>query len=371
VFGGPGLSSVTLDCGPAQMPLELGFVPYGEEIARRLWAAQELGILGRSQRANVDETNAAAVALATDYLIRHDADSMLYAPLGVGSECLGLVILIRAVGAPPWTDVEREAILEIGRDLGGLISGVFARQRDAEVLADLRALEAYKSELVATVSHELKNPLAAIQTNVELLEDAATPEEATRVVGAVRRSASRMAAIVADLQRLGRPGGPRGSARRGLVPVDLAAIVREVCAFSQDSAAHAGPPMTLQVPDHPVLVPGVAGELDRLAGNLVSNAVKYSTRGGEIRVSLTETETDAILTVADEGIGISPADQALLFTEFFRSNNAEALLEPGTGLGLAIVRRIVERHGGRIEVDSRLGEGSTFRVHLPREAARR
>jgi signal transduction histidine kinase len=77
----------------------------------------------------------------------------------------------------------------------------------------------------------------------------------------------------------------------------------------------------------------------------------------------------AVLVVADDGIGISAEDQELLFTEFFRSSNSEALGQPGTGLGLAIVRRIVERHGGRIELDSGLGRGSTFRVLLPQEQA--
>jgi signal transduction histidine kinase len=363
VFGGPGMGSLTLDaCGPRPLPLERRFIPYGEAIARRLWTAQELAILGRSQRVNVDEANAGAVGLATAYIARHDVDSMLYAPIGLGAECLGLVILIRSVGAPRWTSVECEAIVEIGRDLGDLIAGAFARQRDEEVLADLRALEAYKSEMVATVSHELKNPLAAILTNLELLGDTASPAEAAYALGAVRRNARRMSAIVEDLQGLGSATDPLD---RGGQPVDLRPVLRDVCALHHDTAARRALRITLDLPAESVPVRGPATDLDRLAGNLLSNAVKYSTPGGGIRVELGLTEVEAVLTVSDDGIGISAEDQARLFTEFFRSSNAEALLEPGTGLGLAIVRRIVERRGGRIEVDSALGEGTTFHVHLP------
>ncbi|WP_017934417.1 sensor histidine kinase [Nocardioides sp. Iso805N] len=368
VFGGPGRESTTLDTtGPRDLPMELRFIPYGEDISRRLWSAQELAVLGRTQRINVDESNTGALELAGAYLADNDVESMLYVPLGVGAECLGLMILLRPLGALPWRRVEREAIVEIGRDLGGLIAGVFARQRDEQVLADLRVLEAYKSEMVSTVSHELKNPLAAIRTNLELLAETSAPDEAAYLLAAVRRSAARMSAIVEDLQSL---GSASSAAHRGVRPVELDRILRDVCAHNEDTAQRRGLRLTLDLPARSVLVAGAAAELDRLAGNLVSNAVKYSPAGGEIRVSLTEVGDGAVLSVSDDGIGISAEDQALLFTEFFRTNNAEALLEPGTGLGLAIVRRIVERHSGRIEVDSQLGEGSTFRVHLPREVAR-
>ena len=111
---------------------------------------------------------------------------------------------------------------------------------------------------------------------------------------------------------------------------------------------------------------GDADELDRVCANLVSNAVKYTPEGrrrdGPPRASSAD---DVVLTCHDEGIGMSPEDVARLGTEFFRSSNPHALAQPGTGLGLAIVRRIVERHAGRLEIESELGEGSTFQVHLP------
>ena len=121
----------------------------------------------------------------------------------------------------------------------------------------------------------------------------------------------------------------------------------------------------VSVPEHPVLALGEREELDKVVLNVVSNAVKYTPEGRRVRITLEAATDVVVLRVADEGLGISEADQAQLFTEFFRSNNPEAVAQPGTGLGLAIVKRIIERHRGQVEVDSTLGEGSTFTVTLP------
>jgi signal transduction histidine kinase len=123
--------------------------------------------------------------------------------------------------------------------------------------------------------------------------------------------------------------------------------------------------ITLDVPARPVVALGERDELDKVVLNVVSNAVKYTPEGQSIRISLETRPQTVVFRVADQGLGISEADRAQLFTEFFRSNNPVAVAQPGTGLGLAIVKRIVERHRGAVDVDSTLGEGSTFTVTLP------
>jgi signal transduction histidine kinase len=117
-------------------------------------------------------------------------------------------------------------------------------------------------------------------------------------------------------------------------------------------------------PDDVVAV-GDPAELDILVTNLLSNAMKYSGPDSIVTLTLARTGGEILLSCEDHGIGISADDQALLFREFFRSDSAEVKAQPGTGLGLTIVDRILSRHGGRIEVDSVLGQGSTFRVYLP------
>lgn len=341
------------------------FVPYAPAITSRLWAEQAIGVFGRSERHHVDEANTEPIALAERYLDDEGLESMLYAPLGAGSDCLGHVTMVRTLGAPRWTGLEIEAVREIGRDLGTILFNARADQRDRELLADLRALDTYKSEMVATVSHELKNPLTAILGNLELAEMAA-PEDVEHVVAAVDRSVQRMVRIVADLRTLGEMGAEDDPA--DVAPVDLAAITRDVVDLVGDAAGRRGLTLTLRSPADPVLVEGYAAELDRVVMNLVSNAIKYSPDGGRIRVGVQPTPDSVVLTVADQGIGIGEEDRGRIFSEFFRSSNPRARAEPGTGLGLAIVRRIVERHGGRVDLESTLGAGATFRVRLPRAA---
>ena len=121
----------------------------------------------------------------------------------------------------------------------------------------------------------------------------------------------------------------------------------------------------LELGDEELVVPGDPDELDRLLTNLVSNAVKYTDAGGSILVAAERSGSDVVLRVADTGLGISEEDQIGLFSPFYRTTNPEALGQPGTGLGLSIVATIAARHHGRVEVSSRLGEGTTFSVILP------
>ncbi len=119
-----------------------------------------------------------------------------------------------------------------------------------------------------------------------------------------------------------------------------------------------------------VSVSGDPEDLSLVVDNLVSNAVKYTRPGGTVRIEVACDDHEVRVSVRDSGLGISEADQVHLFSAFHRSSNPEALSIPGTGLGLAISRRIVESHGGRIEVESVVGEGSTFTLALPRAPRR-
>jgi signal transduction histidine kinase len=133
----------------------------------------------------------------------------------------------------------------------------------------------------------------------------------------------------------------------------------------ESTARTKGLTLVVELEDGPLVVLGDEAELDRLLGNLVSNAVKYTPAGGLVRIAARRAGSDVVVRVVDTGLGISEEDQAGLFSAFFRTTNPVALSESGTGLGLAIVASIAERHAGRVEVESRLGEGTTFTVTLP------
>jgi len=301
--------------------------------------------------------------LVFDFLTSIDVVSMLFVPLGAGKECVGALVLTRGPDDPEWSSVEVSAARDIGLDVGRAVLNARTYERERELVAELQALDTYKSQLISTLSHELKNPLTAITAHLELLDDSDVEPNARLSLQAIDRGARRLLRIIDDLMMLAKVGDP--DTPLIAAPVDLGAIVDEVVDMLSVTARSHGVELTTAYAQRPVHVLGAATELDQVVANLVGNAVKYTPRGGTVTVSLSRSGDEVTLQVVDTGIGIAAPDQEQLFTEFFRSNNPQAVAQPGTGLGLTIVARIVARHGGRLHLTSELGAGSTFHVVLP------
>lgn len=359
-----GITSGAVRTGDGRrMELTPGLVDLAASAAERAWANQQVGIISTLDQASHD-LGSEETELVTGFLTSIGVTSMLFIPLGAGSECLGSLVLTRADPALPWTDVEVAVALDIGHDLGRAMVNARTFEREHQLVEELTALDAYKGQLIATVSHELKSPLTAIIGHLELLDGLASPGGPTHTsLAAVERGALRLERVVDDLLLLSKVGDPANV----LVPapVDLVAVVHEICDLTAVPAQQGLLTVRVVAPETPVTALGDTDELDRLVNNLVGNAVKYSLEHTTITIAVELVGEEAVLTVTDEGIGIAPRDQERLFEEFFRSADPDARAQPGTGLGLAIVRRIIDRHGGRIEVESVLGVGSTFRVFLP------
>jgi signal transduction histidine kinase len=230
--------------------------------------------------------------------------------------------------------------------------------------ARLQRLDAFRTQMIATISHELKNPLTAVTGHLELMSSLPDlPADGLHSMAAMKRGADRLWALTDSLLELTRLEQSEDLPRRELV--DLDAVLTGTLDQLEVVADGEGVRIErLPVPG-PLLVLGDADELHRAFVNLVSNAVKYSERDDTVVVSLQRVGHDVVFRCEDNGLGISEDDQHRLFTEFFRSTNEQALGRPGTGLGLAIVQHIAQRHRGRVEVSSELGVGSTFQVHLP------
>jgi len=240
----------------------------------------------------------------------------------------------------------------------------------------LSALEA-KDEFVSTVSHELRTPLASIAGYVEVLlgrED--LPAAAADHLRVVERNAVRLDRLVGDLLATAQAGS-------GPLPVhrtesDLAVLVREAVEVATPAAEAAGVDLDQRCPASlPVHVD--PRRIGQVLDNLLSNALKHTGAGGRVCVEVTERPADGQdgqdgqgglveLAVSDTGTGIPPEDLDRLFVRFHRSSTSRDLAIPGLGLGLCIARDIVAAHGGRIEVDSEVGVGTTVRVLLPRQA---
>ncbi len=345
-----------------EVALPDSLVELAERSARRCWQSQIAVVIAGTHPVPEVLTSEERSTIVS-FLDTIGISSLLFVPIGAGAECLGNLVLTRSRDTD-WTQLDRQAALDIGHDLGRVILNSRTFQREHELVLELQALDTYKSQLIATVSHELKNPLTSINGYLELLEtDEGLAPHAVAAVEAMGRGTARLSRVVDDLLLLSKVGDPH----HRIIPadVDLAQVVEDVTDLVAVTARQKHLDVDVEVPTGPVTARGDATEIDRLVTNLVTNAVKYTPDGRRVTIRLGCSEGRVRIEVTDEGLGISASDQEHLFEEFFRSTNPAAIQQPGTGLGLAIVKRIVERHEGSIEVSSELGVGSTFTVTLP------
>jgi PAS domain S-box-containing protein len=270
------------------------------------------------------------------------------------------------------------------RDDGGQIIGTFGISRDvtAQVEAEnaltrqaqqastqnegLRELDGLKDDFLGLVSHELRTPLTSIIGYARLLRDQRTSNLNTdQFAEVIQKNAHRLLRLVEDLLFLSQ--NQPGELPVELRSADLADIAASVVEEMRPEAQRKHIDLAFCAAAVPRLVVDPA-RMAQLVGNLISNAVKFTPDGGRVEVSVGMDEDQAVLSVADTGVGIPAADQARIFERFFRTAIATRQAIPGTGLGLAIAKDIVDAHHGTIAVDSAEGRGSTFRIRLPRQA---
>lgn len=330
-------------------------------VAGACWAGRRTVVIDEHRTDGDEVVPTTSRRRVLDWLQALGHAQFVLVPLGSARQCLGYVVLTRTEEAGAWTEAEEAAALDVARELGRVIGTARVRMREHELLRRLERLDAHRTEVITTVVHELKNPLAAILGNLEMVRD--DPAVTDRAHQAIQASGERMLALVQDMLTLTRLREP---ATVEHVPVDLTAVVVAVADQLAAQAGRAGVGVDLSGALPGVRVLGDGEELEQLVLNLASNAIKFSDAGDVVRLEVgTARDGRAVLRVVDEGIGISPEDREGLFTEFDRGTDPEARRRPGSGLGLAIAGRVAERHGGRIEVGSHPGRGSTFTVRLP------
>jgi two-component system, OmpR family, sensor histidine kinase MtrB len=216
------------------------------------------------------------------------------------------------------------------------------------------------------VVHDLRNPLSVLKLSTEILRPDRPPpgaDQVQRTLGSVKRQVERLERMLEDLLDAARVEGGHLELRR--TRRDLREIGREVLdAFRESTNKHE---LRLSLPEVPLMLEVDPLRIEQVLTNLVSNAIKYSPQGGLVHVKLESREQHVVLSVSDQGIGISEEDQGRIF-EPFRRSGASRDLVPGAGMGLFVARRIVEAHGGRIEVGSEPSAGTCFSVYLPKIA---
>ena len=225
-------------------------------------------------------------------------------------------------------------------------------------------LELVRQEFLSNVSHELRTPLTAIMAFVETLESGARedPESCQRFLSIIRKNASRMHGLIDDILELTTIEG--GNVQLRAAPVDLHALVDDVYASLATRADAQSIKLRNEVAPG-TLVYADARRLEQMLTNLVDNGIKFTRANSTVTVSHEAGTPDRIL-VSDNGDGIPAQHLERLFERFYRVDRARSREMGGTGLGLAIVKHLALLHGGEITVQSELGKGSTFTIHLPK-----
>ena len=303
----------------------------------------------------VRHANAAARALFGDYLVDEDVR-----------------LALRHPGATAILNGREDGPVELaglgGRDrqwrfataqLGGT-----CRLLHLTDLSVQRAAERMRVDFVANASHELRTPLATLIGFIETLEDANRPADAAtrlRFLAIMAGEARRMQRLIDDLMSLSRIEADRYVSPRERV--DLALVVASAVADLRSGPGGERVVLAETLPDATVL--GDLGQLSQVVHNVVGNALKYGRAGTPVRVTLSEAAGRLRLTVSDEGDGIPPQHLPRITERFYRVDPGRSRAVGGTGLGLAIVKHIVERHRGRLEIASTLGEGTIVAISLP------
>jgi two-component system phosphate regulon sensor histidine kinase PhoR len=241
---------------------------------------------------------------------------------------------------------------------------VFRDVSEEERLAQMRA------DFIANASHELRTPLAALLGFIETLQGPARDDPAARArfLGIMQAQATRMARLIDDLLSLSRI--ELNAHLQPNTPVELAPIVRQVVDGLQMLARDREVEIRVSLPDEPLAVLGDRDELIRALENLVENALKYGAAGKRVDITLARGQTragaaEARLAVRDYGPGIAPEHVPRLTERFYRVDVSDSRAQGGTGLGLALVKHVLNRHGGRLSIESVPGAGATFTMQMP------
>lgn len=215
--------------------------------------------------------------------------------------------------------------------------------------------------LLSRLDHELKNPLTAMRAATANVT-AGPGSGRESAVSSIEEQVLRLSRLTADLRKIADVESNRLDRR----PVDVTALLEESVDIARDLPGAADRQLSLDLPRAPWPLPEVPGDADLLGlalGNLLDNAVKYTPPGGRVEVRARESGGSVLVEVADTGRGIEADELSQVWEELYRSPTARSV--PGSGLGLPLVRAVVERHGGRVEAESRVGSGTVVRVTLP------
>jgi len=345
---------------------------------RQSQRAEELFLAAGQIHASValPEVEQAVVAASTSLLrCRHariDTAGPGPGELGVPipeSETGQWLIVGEPIGFEQLGEQEREILVVVAGIAARAMQNAGYLAREQQIRESLEELNRIKTDFVSSVSHELRTPLTSILGYAEILSDGFGGEltsEQARMMGIVGRNAERLLGLIEELLLMA--SLESGTLQLSLAPVSVRALLNDVYQTVVPELTAHSLHVVVDVAGDADTITGDPRRLDRALLNLLTNAIKFTPEGGQVKVSARRAGAFVQIEVADTGLGIPLEDQGKIFDRFFRSSSAAHLALPGTGLGLSITKMIVEGHGGRIGVSSAPGEGTTIIMSLPLEA---
>jgi PAS domain S-box-containing protein len=303
------------------------------------------------------------------YLRDRHIVSLIIVPVAAGKKVLGRLVLYLVNHSPHrFNDIDRELAEELGRRIGAALQGALLQEKLSRSAAKLREANRQKDEFLAMLAHELRNPLAPISNAIEALKYTGEPKVATQARDIATRQLQQLVRLVDDLLDLSRVRRGKISLRRARIDLG-AALTQAIEATAQDVAAQ-NHKLTVEPPSAPIYIDADLARLTQIFSNLLSNAAKFTPRGGHIWLTIAAKNKQAVIRVRDDGIGIAPDKLKSIFGLFNQGDTAIEQTRNGLGIGLTLVRRLVKMHGGSVEAKSAgVNQGSEFIVRLPMAAA--
>lgn len=279
---------------------------------------------------------------------------------------------LKSIKEPRRVWVEDHTNMQARRVLAFVATPLFEAGRDehlavllvSDATEDQKLLE-MRQEFVANVSHELKTPLTSISAYVETLLDGASDDASVRrpFLEKIRVNASRLTKLVSDILTVSRLESGTGAESRQ--QVDLNELAAQSVRRHQESADAKQQTLTLHRCDQPAIALVNEEDMVSAVDNLLDNAISYTPAGGKVDITVSRTPQGLALEVKDTGVGIPPEALPRVFERFYRVDKARSRAMGGTGLGLAIVKHVAIKHGGKVDAESVVGKGSSFRINLP------
>lgn len=257
----------------------------------------------------------------------------------------------------------QESDLNVLKNISHMVGYALYHAKIYDDLATMKKLEMEKARFMQIMVHELKSPVAASKMMTDILKNYKNkPEKMVSLTGRIADRLDQMSQLIKDILELAsvKSGVPLGDVSE----LNIVAETQEHYEVCCDQAKQKGLEMSMEVAEKELFVRFDSQGLSLVLSNIIGNAVKY-TGEGSVKIKLSRQDEWAVIEVSDTGIGIPEADIPKLFGEFYRASNARKSNIPGSGVGLAGVKNIIERFGGRLELQSRENEGSIFSVYLP------